>query len=97
VSLMEEKLELDELPPELREPLVPFVQACIDDGIGKTEGSRRVAAGEWVAYRDGSRKLLITTRSILARRKRFLKKIKGGERRGLYRQPPFLRREEKRA
>jgi hypothetical protein len=89
--------EADDLPPELREPLVPFVQACIDDGIGKTEGSRRVAAGEWTAYRDGSRKLLITTCSILARRKRFLKKIKGGERRGLYRQPPFLRREEKSA
>jgi len=94
-----EKVELNELEdPETPrvlapEPMVPFVRACREDGIGKTEGYRRVGAGEWIAYRDGPRKVLITTSSILARRKRFFQKIRPGARKGLYKQPPNLRRE----
>jgi len=94
-----EKIEIDELEnPETPrvlapEPMVPFVRACREDGVGKTEGYRRIGAGEWIAYRDGPRKVLITTSSILARRKRFFQKIRPGARKGLYKQPPNLRRE----
>jgi len=44
------------------------------EGIRKTEGWRRVAAGEYEVYRDGPRKILISVRSILQRRKRQLRK-----------------------
>jgi hypothetical protein len=92
------KIEIDELenpetPLERVERMLPFVIACEEDGIGKTEGYRRIAAGEWTAYRDGPRKVLISARSILARRERFVRKITPGARKGLYKQPPNLRRE----
>jgi hypothetical protein len=103
VSPMEDKTEFEELD-ELDNPetltldrLLPFPRFCREEGIGKTEGHRRIAAGEYVVYRDGTRKLLISMRSILARRKKVLRKVvERGARKGLYRQPP-LRAVEKTA
>jgi len=90
-----QEIEIDDLdaPEAPLERMLSFVRACEEDGIGKTEGYRRIATGEWAAYRDGSRKVLISARSILARRKRFVRKITPGARKGLYRQPPILRKE----
>jgi hypothetical protein len=91
--------QLDELsnPETLTlDRLLPFPRFCREEGIGKTEGHRRIAAGEYVVYRDGSRKLLISMKSILARRKKVLRKVERGTRKGLYRRPP-LRAAEKTA
>src|SRR5262249_61973690 len=97
---MEDKTEFEQLD-ELDNPetltldrLLPFPRFCREEGIGKTEGHRRIAAGEYTVYRDGARKLLVSMRSILARRKKMLKAIERGTRKRLYRQPP-LRAAEK--
>jgi hypothetical protein len=93
---MKDEIENEQFPEavEAVDPLVRFTEACRQDGVGKTEGYRRIAAGEWLAYRDGPRKVLISSRSILRRRKQFVRPIKPGARKGLFQQPPFLRREQ---
>ena len=77
---MEDKTEFELDDPDMLalDTMVPFRRMCEMEGIHKTQGHERIANGEYTVYRDGTRKLLISMRSILARRKRVLRKVERG-------------------
>lgn len=79
------ELPTDELPVD---QLVPFPLFLRIEGIGKTEGYRRLAAGEYIVFRDGARKLKVSMNSIIARRERQLRPAKFGALRGFRSTPP---------
>jgi hypothetical protein len=58
------------------------------DDIGKTEFYRRCRDGEYEVFRDGSKDLKITLRSVLERRRQHLRPAKFGALRGLRGVPP---------
>jgi hypothetical protein len=58
------------------------------DDIGKTEFYRRCRDGEYEVFRDGNKDLKVTLRSVLERRKKYLRPAKFGALRGLRGVPP---------